>query len=138
MSTDRRPTSFVAALIFTIATLAACASPTVPSPPVAPGTGLAITAAAGPTCPVETLGDPACAPRPVPGAKVTILDLGGREVSTVVLDARGAAIVTLPAGKYVVRAQPAAGLMGNPGPMEVVVVGGKMTAVDLSYDTGIR
>ena len=138
MSTDRRLPAFVAALILTIATVAACASGTAPSPPVAPGTGLAITSAAGPTCPVETLGDPACAPRPVPGAKVTILDVGGREVSTVVLDAKGAALVTLPAGKYVVRAQPAAGLMGTPGPMEVAVVGGKLTAVDLSYDTGIR
>jgi hypothetical protein len=135
MNTARRPWLFVAALILTIA---GCASATVPSPPAVPGTGLAISSAAGPTCPVETLGDPACAPRPVPGAKVTILDAGGREVSTVVLDAKGAALVTLPAGKYVVRPQPAAGLMGTPGPMDVAVAEGKLTAVDLSYDTGIR
>src|SRR5687767_4283634 len=135
MTTDRRSPSFLAALILIVA---ACTSATVPSPPVEPGTGLAITSAAGPTCPVETLGDPACAPRPVPGAKVTILDAGGREVSTVVLDAKGAAVVTLPVGKYVVRPQPAAGLMGTPGPMEVAIVQGKLTAVDLSYDTGIR
>ena len=135
MSTRLRRLSFVAALILAVA---ACTSASVPSPPAVPGTGLAISSAAGPTCPVETLGDPACAPRPVPGAKVTILDAGGREVSTVVLDAQGAALVTLPAGRYVVRAQPAAGLMGTPGPMDVAVVGGKLTAVDLSYDTGIR
>jgi hypothetical protein len=135
MSMNLRLPSFVVALILTVA---ACASANAPSPPAEPGTGLAITSAAGPTCPVETLGDPACAPRPVPGAKVTILDAGGREVSTVTLDAKGAALVTLPAGKYVIRAQPAAGLMGTPGPMDVAVVEGKMTAVDLSYDTGIR
>ena len=135
MSTTRRPWSFVVALILS---LAACASATEPSPPAAPGTGLALTAAAGPTCPVETLGDPACAPRPVPGAKVSILDAQGREVSTVVLDAKGAAVVALAAGTYVVRAQPAASLMGTPESMEVAVIDGKLTPVDLSYDTGIR
>ena len=125
----------MAALILTIA---ACANATgVPSP--APGTGLAITAAAGPTCPVETIPpDPACAPRPVAGAKVSILDAQGREAATVVLDAKGSAAVALAAGTYVVRAQPAAGLMGTPGPMEVAVVDGTLTPVALSYDTGIR
>ena len=121
-----------------VLTIAACASATVASPPIVPGSGLAITSAAGPTCPVETLGDPACAPRPVPGAKVSILDAQGREVSTVVLDAKGAAVVALPAGKYVVRAQPAAGLMGTPEAMEVAVFDGRLTSVELSYDTGIR
>lgn len=137
MSTNRRPWSFVAALLLTIA---ACAGATgVPSPPVAPGTGLAITALAGPTCPVETIPpDPACAPRPVAGARVIILDAQGREVSTVVLDATGSAPVSLPAGRYVVRAQPAAGLMGTPASMDVAVVDGRLTPVDLSYDTGIR
>lgn len=135
MSTNRRPWSFVAALILTIA---ACASAGAPSPAVVPGTGLAISALAGPTCPVETLGDPACAPRPVAGAKVVILDAQGRDAATVVLDAKGSAAVALASGKYVVRAQAAAGLMGTPGPMEVAVVDGKLTPVALSYDTGIR
>jgi len=136
MPTNRRPWSFVAALILTIA---ACASATgVPSPAVVPGTGLAISALAGPTCPVETLGDPACAPRPVAGAKVIILDANGRDAATVVLDAKGAAAVALASGEYVVRAQPAAGLMGTPEPIAVAVVDGKLTPVALSYDTGIR
>ena len=135
MNTNRRVWSLVAALILTIA---ACASATgVPSP--APGTGLAISALAGPTCPVETIPpDPACAPRPVAGAKVIVLDAQGREVATVVLDAKGSAAVSLAAGNYVVRAQPTAGLMGTPEPMEVAVLDAKLTPVDLSYDTGIR
>jgi hypothetical protein len=134
MSTNRRPWAFVAALILI---LAACGGTTgVPTPP--PGTGLTITATAGPTCPVETLGDPACAPRPVPGARVVILDAQRREVAAVVLDAQGAGVAALAAGKYVVRAEPAAGLMGTPEAMEVEVVDGKLTPVDLSYDTGIR
>lgn len=135
MITDRRPWSFVAALILTIA---ACAVAGAPSPAVVPGTGLAISALAGPTCPVETLGDPACAPRPVAGAKVTILDAQGREAAMVVLDAKGSAAVALASGTYVVRAQPAGGLMGTPEPMEVAVLDGKLTPIALSYDTGIR
>lgn len=136
MTTNRRPWSFIAVLILT---LAACASATgVPPPSVAPGTGLGIAALAGPTCPVETLGDPACAPRPVAGATVTILDGQGTSVATVVLDAQGSAIVALPAGNYVVKAQPAAGLMGTPEAMKVTVVGGALTPIVLSYDTGIR
>lgn len=136
MHTNHRPWSFVAALILVL-TIAACAGTTgAPSPPA--GTGLAISALAGPTCPVETLGDPACAPRPVAGAKVSIVDTEGREAATVVLDAKGAAVVALVAGRYVVRAQPAAGLMGTPEPMEVAVLDGRLTPVALSYDTGIR
>ena len=135
MDTNRRVWSLVAALILTIA---ACASATgVPSP--APGTGLAISALAGPTCPVETIPpDPACAPRPVAGAKVIVLDAQGREAAAIVLDAKGSAAITLAAGKYVVRAQPAAGLMGTPEAIDATVVDGKLTPVALSYDTGIR
>lgn len=131
MKANSRPWSFVAALILTIA---ACTN----APLVVPGTGLAVTALAGPTCPVETLGDPACAPRPVAGARVIVLDVQGKEVATVVLDGMGAGVVTLAAGKYVVRGQPAAGLMGTPEPMDVTIVNGQQTPVVLSYDTGIR
>jgi hypothetical protein len=135
MTTNRRALSFIAVLILTIA---AC-STGVPSPSAAPGTGLAISAVAGPTCPVETIPpDPACAPRPVPGATVIILDGQGKSVATVVLDTQGAAIVTLPAGNYVVQPQPAEGLMGTAESMNVAVVNGTLTPVVLSYDTGIR
>ena len=134
MRTNLRTWSLVAAVILAIA---ACASATgVPSPP--PGTGLAISALAGPTCPVETPGDPACAPRPVAGARVVIVDAQGREVTAIVLDAQGAGVAALAAGTYEVRAQPASGLLGTPGPMEVAVLDGQLTPVVLSYDTGIR
>jgi hypothetical protein len=103
-----------------------------------PRTGLAITAVAGPTCPVETVGDPACAPRPVAAAKVVVVDAQGRELTTVVLDAQGAGVVGVPAGDYVLRAQPQAGLMGTPEAMEVTVVDGTLTPIVLPYDTGIR
>ena len=135
MSTNRRPWSFIAVLILT---LAAC-STGVPAPSVAPGTGLAITAVAGPTCPVEKIPpDPACAPRPVAGATVIVQDGQGKNVATVVLDAGGAAVVALPAGNYVVQPQPVAGLMGTAASTDVTVVDGTLTPVVLSYDTGIR
>ena len=134
MITDRRPWSFLAALILT---LAGCVGPMGAPSSVVPRTGFAIAAVAGPTCPVETLGDPACAPRPVAGAKVVILDAEGNEVATLVLEAQGS-MIGLPAGPYVLRPQPAAGLMGTPAAVEVTVVDGTLAPVVLSYDTGIR
>jgi hypothetical protein len=136
MTTDRRPWTFLAVLILVIA---ACAtSPGVPSPPAVPGTGLAITAVAGPTCPVEQPGDPACAPRPVAGATVIVRDGQGNSMATVVLDAEGSAVVALPAGGYVVEPRPVEGLMGTAESMHVTVVDGTLTPVVLAYDTGIR
>jgi hypothetical protein len=135
MSTNWRPWSFIVVVVLT---LAAC-STGVLSPSAASGTGLAITAVAGPVCPVETIPpDPACAPRPVAGATVVVQDGQGRGVATVVLDAGGAAVVSLPAGNYVVQPQQVIGLMGTAAATDVTVVDGTLAHVDLAYDTGIR
>lgn len=135
MSTHRHPWPFLAVLILLIA---ACGSSPGPAASVVPGTGLAITAAAGPTCPVEQPGDPACAPRPVAGATVIVRDGQGNSVATVVLDAKGTALVALPAGSYVVEPKPVEGLMGTPAAQNVTVVDGTATPIALAYDTGIR
>jgi len=136
MKTHRRPWPFLAVLVLLIA---ACGGAGGPSPAVVPGTGLAITAGAGPTCPVEQQPpDPACAPRPVAGATILVLDGQGKTVATVVLDAKGTALVALPAGGYVVQPRPANGLMGTPEPQNVTIVDGTITPVALAYDTGIR
>ena len=117
--------------------IASCGTAGAPSAP--PGTGLSITAAAGPTCPVERIPpDPACAPRPVAGASIVIKDRHGTTVATIVTDASGFASASLPAGTYLVQPQPAEGVMGTAGPQEVTVVDGAMTPVLLAYDTGIR
>ena len=137
MTTNRRRWSFVAVIALALA-LGACGGATGVPPSAMPRTGLAITAVAGPTCPVETVGDPACVPRPVAGARVVVLDAQGQEFATLVLDAQGSGVVGLPAGEYVLRAQPEAGLMGTPEAMEVTVADGTLTPVVLSYDTGIR
>lgn len=102
-------------------------------------TGVHITAVAGPTCPVETVPpDPACAPRPVPNAVVTIVGEAGIQERPVILDAAGQAFVPLEPGVYTVNAQGAAGLMNGPEAQRVVVEDGNVSEVVLAYDTGIR
>jgi hypothetical protein len=135
MRTQRRLLPILAVLALLI--VACGTSGAAPSAP--PGTGLAITAAAGPTCPVETIPpDPACAPRPVAGATILVKDGQGKTVATAVTDANGTVLVALPAGDYAVEPQPAAGLMGTAAGQEATVVDGTMTPVLLAYDTGIR
>ena len=102
-------------------------------------TGLHITAVAGPTCPVETVPpDPACAPRPVPNVSVAIFDDAGEEQEALVLDAAGEGFVGLEPGAYIVNGQGAAGLMNGPEAQRVEVEKGRVTDVELTYDTGIR
>ena len=115
--------------------LAACGAG--PAPVASPAGGIIGIALAGPTCPVERPGDPACAPRPVAGATILIRDAAGANVATIVTDAAGRFQVALPAGVYTVVGQPAEGLMGNPAPLDVEVAEGDI-AIELSYDTGIR
>lgn len=110
-----------------------------PSPGGDGRTGLAITATAGPTCPVETIPpQPECAPRAVAGAVVVVRDAAGTEVARVTLDAGGFAFVEVPAGAYQVEGLAANGLMGTPAPLDVTVSDGVATSVALAYDTGIR
>ena len=104
-----------------------------------PGTGLLITALAGPVCPVETIpAKPECAPRPVAGALIRVLDADGVEVATATLDAAGSAFVAVAPGTYAVVAAAVGGLMGAPPTQEAVVADGLTTSVALAYDTGIR
>lgn len=97
---------------------------------------LIVTVTAGPTCPVQRAGDPACAPRPVKGAR---LSLDGASEMTLKTDANGTARETMiPVGAYRLVAQPVNGLMGTPAPLELVITRRNATHVTLSYDTGIR
>jgi hypothetical protein len=109
-----------------------------PMPGGAGRTGISITATAGPVCPVERPNDPACAPRPVVGATIQVLESNGREFTQGVTDEAGTVFLEVPAGDYIVEAQPVDGLMGTPGPMDAIVAEGAGTLVELAYDTGIR
>jgi hypothetical protein len=95
---------------------------------------LMVMVTAGPTCPVHRAGDPACAPRPVKGAQ---LSLNGVSKMTLTTDANGTARETM-IGAYRLVAQPVNGLKGTPAPLEVVITRRKVTHVTISYDTGIR
>jgi hypothetical protein len=105
--------------------------------PVDAGTGIAGKAVAGPVCPVERPGDPACAPRAVPGALVIVRGADGSEVATAQTSDDGTYEVAVPPGRYTVEGAPVEGLMGNPAPVDVEVGDGVIT-IDLEYDTGIR
>ena len=99
--------------------------------------GLRITVAAGPTCPVEQVGNP-CPPRPVAGAVIVIRDTNANQKGEVRSDANGLAVIDLPAGEYVLEPQPVEGMMGGAAPMNVTVGDGGPTEVTVVYDTGIR
>jgi len=101
-------------------------------------TGIAGVATAGPTCPVETIGDPACAPRPVADATIVVVDGSGAEVARTSTRADGAFFIAVPAGDYTVRGEPVQGLMGTPEPTAVSVSEGSASQIQLGYDTGIR
>ena len=53
-------------------------------------------------------------------------------------DAAGAFSFDLDAGDYTIAPDPVDGLMGTPAPVDISVVDGAITSVDLAYDTGIR
>ena len=95
-------------------------------------------ALAGPVCPVETNPpDPACAPRPVVGAVVAAVSDSGERVEATT-GPEGEFSFELAPGQYEVVAEPAAGLMETPGPLEVEVGSGPVDLGVLLYDTGIR
>jgi hypothetical protein len=101
-------------------------------------TGLQVTAVAGPVCPVERPGDPACAPKPVPGATILVMDAAGQVLDKVTADAQGAAFIALDAGDYVIGAEGTSGMMGGPDQQPVSIRAGRISQVTLLYDTGIR
>ncbi len=101
--------------------------------------GLSIRATAGPICPVETdPPDASCAPRPVTGARIVVKDGAGSIVGDGPTGLLGILDLALPAGGYTIEAAPVDGLMGTPEVASATVADGRLTAVDLGYDTGIR
>ncbi len=142
-------------LVSTLATavvLAGCLAPGTPpsgTPPSGtPGQAtsgpvgvLEIHAVAGPTCPVERQPpDPACAPRPVAGARVVVTPADGREivVGQGTTDERGVLVLEMAAGQYLVGASQVEGRFGVPQNVPADVTAGRTTSVLLEYDTGIR
>jgi hypothetical protein len=141
MKIHRRPWSFVAVLALLMAgvLLVAGCGAAGPARSLVAGTGIAITATAGPVCPVERVPpDPACAPRPVPDATILVVDGQGKTVVTVTTGADGTVLVAVPAGAYVLQPLAVPGMMGGAQPVNVTVMDGAVTPAAVSYDTGIR
>jgi hypothetical protein len=124
---------------------AACSPPidSSPTPSAVDGggsigpTGFHGRALAGPTCPVVRPNDPACADRPIAGARIHVLDATGAEIAILTTDLTGAFGYGVPAGTYRLVADPVPGLMHAPPPTDVEV-GTGVSEVDLAFDTGIR
>jgi hypothetical protein len=110
---------------------------TVTGPAASPTSGVAGRVLAGPTCPVERPGDPACAPRPV-AATIDVASTLGRHLRSVATDRSGRFRIALGPGVYVLT--PSAGTRPFPigKPSRVRVVADHMTQVVLHMDTGIR
>jgi hypothetical protein len=100
-----------------------------------PSTGVRGVVRLGPTCPVQRLGSP-CPDRPI-AAVVTATDGSGVVRGTARSDGQGRYVLVLGPGRYVLTARPAHGF-GEPAPVPVTVVGGRLTDVDLTVDSGIR
>ena len=93
----------------------------------------------GPHCPVETdPPDPACAPRPVSGARLVAEASDGMRTEAV-SDAEGRFAIEVPAGQVTITFQPVEGLMGTPGPIDLILDPDEhLNMGELVYDTGIR
>jgi hypothetical protein len=89
---------------------------------------------AGPACPVERVGEE-CPPRPVSGAEVVALEGDAIRGSTLT-DSSGAFHLTLPDGRYVIRATNAGGYASTA--TEQVVISEAPVSVTLIVDSGIR
>jgi hypothetical protein len=93
----------------------------------------------GPTCPlVQDPPDPACADRPIPGAKLQIIDEDGEQIGEMVTDPNGEFTSNLPAGRYTLVPQPVEGLPGTPPPQSFTAGPGAPVELLIEYDTGIR
>lgn len=110
------------------------ASPSPAQSPTAPGSGIAGTVAAGPTCPVEQVGK-ACPPAPV--TATVEARIGARIVGSARTSATGTYRMAVPPGSYsvvVVGSGPFPRCPDTPA----TVSPGAVTTVNIRCDTGIR
>lgn len=140
----------VAAVAFLLLALAACMAPAgstsgspTPLPAGSPAATVTGIATAGPVCPVERPGDPACAARPVGGATIVVTRPDGSEVARVTTAADGRFSLDLSAGNYVLVPQQVEGMMGTAQPVPFTVgssdqPGQSPNPLQVQYDTGIR
>jgi hypothetical protein len=133
----RSPRLALLAVLAVLAVIAACTS-TAPTPgPTGIITGSAM---AGPTCPVESdPPDPNCEPRPVAAAVIVATDAAGNEVARTQTGGDGRFSLTVPHGRWQIRAEPRDDYFAVSEPIEIDVDATDIArVVDFTYDTGIR
>lgn len=94
------------------------------------------TVSAGPTCPVERVGDP-CPPRPVQTA-LQLRTAAGTVVASGSSGGDGGFSIAAPPGSYTLETPPGSSAYPRCQPVQVTVTTGTYTLVDMTCDTGIR
>lgn len=126
---------------FALVALVGCSNGTSSPSPSPAGVTVTGIVEAGPVCPVERPGDAACDPRPVEGARISIVGSAGSEVAHATSAVDGSFEVSLPPGEYELIPQAVEGILGTAPPIHIQVrPGGAVTPspIELEYDTGIR
>ncbi len=103
--------------------------------PAPPGSGVRGTVTAGPTCPVERVGDP-CPPRPVQTG-LKLVAGNGAVVATGQSGADGSFLIAASPGSYTLESTSTATFPRCPN-VPVTVNPGAYTTADMNCDTGIR
>ena len=98
---------------------------------------LVVAVLAGPTCPVEQVGNP-CDPGRPPRVSLIVERSSGERVASVLARNGRGSLEGLEAGGYRLIPQPATGLMGTPEPVAFSITAGGVTRLQITYDTGIR
>ncbi len=89
----------------------------------------------GPMCPVVQINNP-CPDKPYQAA-ITVLTTDRRKVTQFQTDANGYFHMALAPGEYILRPE-SPNVMPHSNDIQVSVVRGQYTRVDVSYDSGIR
>jgi hypothetical protein len=116
-------------------TTAVAAAPTATAGPAAQTGTLEGTVHIGPTCPVVREGED-CDDRPYE-ADLDIVDGGGGLVTTVRSDVNGNFSATLAPGAYTLVPR-SDGVLPYAGEQQFTIEAGRVTQVDVAYDSGIR
>ena len=98
-------------------------------------TGIEGIVTIGPTCPVQRIDSP-CPDRPYE-ATISVLDSAGRKVAEARSGADGRFRLLLPAGTYTLRPE-ASGAFPHAREQSVAVENGRITPVQIVFDSGIR
>jgi hypothetical protein len=126
----------LAIVLFTGAIACSCGSSSSGSHPPVPTGGVNGHVLAGPTCPAERPGDPACQPKAVTGS--VRFAQGDGVVASIRIDRTGAFAIRLPPGSYTVTVDTGESVFPVCKPVDVMVTDGAFALIDINCDTGIR